>query len=114
MAHTFLSLDMNLIPQATKDNVPTFWGGLFSSDGIKDADGNYTQDPTMLLIDGYNDNGDLVHPQETLSAWLQWESNPLETQELIISNAIEYTKAEYITLKGDVNSIWFVGSEVGI
>ena len=43
MAHTFLSLDMDLIPQSTKDNVPTFWQGLFSND------------QSRILIDGYND-----------------------------------------------------------
>ena len=96
MAHTFLSLDMNLIPQETKDNIPTFWGGLFSNDNSR------------MLIDGYNEHGVLVHPKETLDAWLQWEENPQETLDLILSTSLEYTGEEYQELKSNPNSIWFI------
>lgn len=96
MSHAFLALDMSLIPQSTKDNVPTFWNGLFSNDGAR------------MLIDGYNDKGVLVHPQNTLDAWLQWVENPLETQEQLISTAIEYTAQEIKLEKQDINSIWYV------
>ena len=107
MPHNFLALDMLPIPQSTKDNVPTFWLGLFSNDGIKDDSGSWIKEPTRMLIDGYNEEGELVHPQEVLSAWLQWDDNPIETQNLIISSAIEYTSEEFKDEKLDVNSIWY-------
>ena len=97
MAHTFLALDMKLIPQSTKDNVPTFWQGLFSND------------QSRMLIDGYSEQGVLVHPQATLGAWLQWSSNPQEIQDNLLAEASEYTSAELTALKNDVNSIWYVG-----
>ena len=96
MAHTFLSLDMNLIPQDTKDNVPTFYGGLFSNDGSR------------MLIDGYNGARALVHPQATLNAWLQWEQDPESTLKIIIDNSIEYTAQQMQIERDDVNSIWYV------
>ena len=99
MAHTFLSLDMNLIPQATKDNVPTFYSALFSNDN------------TRMLIDGRNDKGELVHSWEALLSWLQWEVSPLTTLNTIVDNSIEYTGQEFNTLKNDVDSIWYVEQE---
>ena len=99
MAHTFLSLDMNLIPQTTKDNVPTFCSGLFSNDNSR------------MLIDGRNSKGELVHSWEVLLAWLQWEADPLATLDLIVHNSIEYTTQEFNVLKNDVNSIWYVELE---
>jgi len=95
MPHTFLSLDMDLIPQSTKDNVPTFWQGLFSNDNSR------------MLIDGRSEEGELVHPPQVLQAWLQWSDNPAEEIQKILDNSIEYTKIEYLTLKDDVNSIWY-------
>ena len=100
MAHTFLSLDMNLIPQATKDNVPTFYSALFSNDN------------TRMLIDGRNDKGELVHSWEALLSWLQWEYAPLTTLNIIADNSIEYTTQEFAALKNDVASIWYVNQEV--
>tara|TARA_R110002012_G_scaffold273575_1_gene459478 strand:+ start:1683 stop:1985 length:303 start_codon:yes stop_codon:yes gene_type:complete len=94
--HTFLALDMNTIPQATKDNVPTFWCGLFSND------------KSRMLIDGYISNNVLVHCQYVLDSWLQWESDPSATQELIISNAIEYTYEQVKTMQKDPESIWYI------
>ena len=102
MAHTFLSLDMNLIPQATKDNVPTFYSALFSNDNSR------------MLIDGRNDKGELVHSWEVLLAWLQWEANPLSTLNAIVDNSIEYTAQEFAELKNDVDSIWYVNQEASI
>ncbi len=99
MSHTFLALDMNLIPQSTKDNVPTFWKGMFSNDGSR------------MLIDGYNEQGSLVHPQAVLDAWLQWENNPEETQELLIGTAIEYTAQEIKLEQSNPNSIWYIQPE---
>lgn len=100
MSHTFLSLDMNLIPQSTKDNVPTFWKGRFSND------------KSRMLIDGYNEKRELVHTQSTLSAWLQWSQNPEEIQAQLIATSIEYTKEEIKALRNDVNSIWYIEEEL--
>ena len=99
MAHSFLSLDMNLIPQTTKDNVPTFYSALFSNDNSR------------MLIDGRNGNGELVHPMTVLLAWTQWSANPSEVVQAILDDAIEYTAAEFNALRSDVNSIWYVEPE---
>ena len=93
--HTFLSLDMALIPQETKDYIPNFWLGKFSSD------------KSRLLIDGYDEQGDLVQPQSLLDAWLQWEDDPQATQELIISTATEYNKEQLFIEFSDPDSIWY-------
>ena len=93
---------MNLIPQATKDNVPTFYSALFSNDN------------TRILIDGRNDKGELVHSWWVLLAWLQWEVNPLVTLNAIVYNSIEYTAQEFAALKNDVDSIWYVNQEASI
>jgi hypothetical protein len=100
MAHTFLSLDMYLIPQSTKDNVPTFYGGLFSKDNSR------------MLIDGRNVKGELVHPEQVLLAWTQWSDNPTEIIQVLLDDAIEYTPEEFRAIKNDVNSIWHVEAEV--
>ena len=100
MAHSFLSLDMNIIPQSTKDNVPTFNSALFSNDNSR------------MLIDGRNGKGELVHPMTVLLAWTQWSANPSEVVQAILDDAIEYTTDEFHTLRGDVNSIWYVEPEV--
>ena len=97
--HTFLALDMNTIPQATKDNVPTFWCGLFSND------------KSRMLIDGYNEQRQLVHPQSTMSAWLKWSGNPLEIQEALLSEAQELTIGQLKLEQQDINSIWYVEPE---
>lgn len=99
MSHTFLSLDMNLISQATKDNVPTFSLGLFSNDGSR------------MLLDGYNDKGVMVHPMPVLLAWTQWDDNPADTIQTLLDNSIEYTAQEFTALKNDVGSIWYVEPE---
>jgi len=99
MAHTFLSLDMDLIPQSTKDNVPTFYSALFSNDNLR------------VLIDGRNDKGQLVHPMGVLLSWTQWSENPSEVVQLLLDDAIEYTVEEFNTLKNDVDSIWYVEQE---
>ena len=96
MAHTFLALDMNLIPQSTKDNVPTFWKGLFSNDNSR------------MLIDGKNEKGELVHTQNTLSAWLQWSDNPQEIISQLLSTSTEHTKEGFKAEKLNVKSIWYI------
>lgn len=100
MAHTFLSLDMNLIPQSTKDNVPTFYSALFSNDNSR------------ILIDGRNDKGELVHPIAVLLKWTQWDADPESAIQALLDDAIEYTTEEFNTLKSDVNSIWHIEPEV--
>jgi len=95
MAHNFLALKRSFIPQATQDNIPNFWMGKFSND------------QSRLLIDGYNEDGVLVHPQEQLDAWLQWEDDPMATQELLLSTAIEYTKDEMLAEFDKPESIWY-------
>ena len=99
MAHTFLSLDMDLIPQATKDNVPTFYSALFSNDNLR------------MLIDGRNDKGDLVHPMSVLLSWTQWSANPNEVVQSLLDDAIEYTPAQFRVIKGDIDSIWYFDEE---
>ena len=99
MSHTFLSLDMGLIPQTTKDNVPTFWSGMFSSDNSR------------MLIDGKNDRGEMVHPLSTLRAWTQWSNSPDEVILSLLDSAIEYTTEEIKAEQQDINSIWYVESE---
>lgn len=94
--HTFLSLDMNLIPQSTKDNVPTFWKGLFSNDNSR------------MLIDGKNEKGELVHPIQVLQAWLQWSDNTNTLIQSLLDSAIEYTTQEIQTEQQNINSIWYV------
>jgi len=101
MAHTFLSLDMDLIPQSTKDNVPTFHSGLFSNDNSR------------MLIDGYNNKGELVHPQATFDSWLQWSDNPQGIINELLTNSIEYTKDEINLEQEDKNSIWYVEVDNG-
>ena len=94
--HTFLAIKFDLIPQATKDNVPLFWDGVFSSD------------ISLLLIDGNSDSGGMVHPMSTLLSWVQWSENPNEVIAGILSDAIEYTYDEYQAEKNDVNSVWYI------
>ena len=96
MAHTFLSLSMDLIPQSTKDNVPTFYSALFSNDSSR------------ILIDGRNDKGELVHPMSVLLAWTQWSKNPVDVVQALIDNSIEYTNEQYIIESNDLNSIWYI------
>jgi hypothetical protein len=99
MAHSFLSLDMNLIPQSTKDTVPTFYSALFSNDNSR------------MLIDGRNGKGELVHPMTVLLKWTQWSANPSEVVQALLDDAIEYTADEFHALRGDVDSIWYVEPE---
>lgn len=100
MSYTYLSLDTSLIPQETKDYVPTYPLGYFSNDGSR------------LMICGYNSSGELVQDSDLLLQWLQWESDPEATKNLIIDSAIEYTLEELNTMKFDIDSIWYLEPEV--
>ena len=86
---------MDFIPQSTKDNVPTFKGARFSNDGA------------YMILDGYDDKGDLVHPNSTLYAWLAGVENPDQTIQFLLENSREYTKEEFLALERDVNSVWY-------
>lgn len=108
MAHDFLSLDMKKIPAETKANVLNFWKGLFSNDGEYDESGKMTKEPSRMLFDGYNDKGELVHPQKSIDAWLQWSVNAVELQDSLFGTATRHTKEEFKALRVDVNSIWYV------
>lgn len=99
MAHTFLALDMALIPQTTKDNVPTFWMGLFSNDNSR------------MLIDGKTPSGEMVHPITVLRAWTQWSNNPDEVIQTLLDSAIEYTTEEIKAAQRDINSVWYFAPE---
>tara|TARA_R110002051_G_scaffold274470_1_gene335190 strand:- start:555 stop:863 length:309 start_codon:yes stop_codon:yes gene_type:complete len=96
MSHTFLSLDVELIPQETKDNVPTFCEGMFSND------------KSRMLIDGRNPKGVIVHPLSTLKSWTQWSNNPDAIIQALIDSALEYTAEEIKAEQKNVNSIWYV------
>lgn len=95
MSHTFISLDMNLIPKSTKENDPTFSGGLFSNDNSR------------MLIDGRNESGQMVHPMAALLKWTQWSDNPEQVVNALIAGSIEHTMEEFMLLKNNINSIWY-------
>jgi hypothetical protein len=93
--HTLLALDMNLIPEETKKFVPNFGGNRVSND------------KSRMILDGYNEKGELVHPDRTLNIWLQWSDEPEKTRDLLLSTAIEYTKEELIAETKNPDSIWY-------
>lgn len=94
--HTYLAIPTHLIPQSTKDNTANYDLGLFSNDGV------------YLLIDGRNEYGNLVHPMAVLKAWLGTAENKDDIILNILANSTEYTKEEFILLKADPTSIWWV------
>lgn len=108
--HTYLALDMNAIPESTKQYVPTFWRGKFSNDGIRNDDDNgWIKEPSLMLIDGYNEKGELTHPMPVLKKWLVGfsdEDAEIKIQELM-DTAIEYSQSEIKTEMMDENSIWY-------
>ena len=99
MSHSFLSISTDLIPQETKDNIPTFHMGLFSND------------KSRMLIDGYNAKGEIVHPKSVMLSWLQWDIDPESVLEDILSDAVEYTKEQIKAEQRDTKSIWYVEQE---
>ncbi len=105
--HTFLSLDVSIIPKETKEKVDGFWRGKFSNDGKIGDNGSYEVEPSRLLIDGYNEKGELVHPQSTLDYWLQWSENPEQIQWELLNTAVHYDQKEIKSLKNNPESIWY-------
>lgn len=102
MSYSYMPLNMNLIPESTKNNIPTFWGGTFSSDN------------TRKIEPGYHSDGTIAHDITTLLAWLQWEVDPQATLNLILEEAKQHemTKEQFQEAKNNVNSIWYIQPEV--
>ena len=97
--HTFLALDMDLIPQLTKDNTPRFWDGRISNDGSR------------MLIPAYDDSRNLVHVSETFDSWLAGVSDKEKVFNKLINTGIEYTKQQIKQMESDTNSIWYIDQE---
>lgn len=97
--HDFVALKVSDIPDSTKANITTFGNLPFSNDFSR------------VLLDGYNEQNELVHPDWVLNAWLKWE--PEETRQAIIDNlisgAIRLTKAQLEAERRNENSIWYAG-----
>ncbi len=97
MAYNYIALDMNLIPQETKDNVSAFLEGTISNDN------------TRYLMPGYNHNGDLVQDSGLILSMLQWEKDPQAKLNELISpeNSYVMTLKELKAAKLDPQSIWY-------
>lgn len=95
--HDFVAIKVSDIPESTKANITTFGNLPFSNDFSR------------VLLDGYNEQNKLVHPDWVLNAWLQWE--PEETRADIIDNllsgAIRYTKEDLEAERRNTESIWY-------
>jgi len=95
MSYSLLALDVDLIPESTKNNMPLFWQSKFSIDN------------KYLLMAGYDDNRKLVHSDDSLLKWIGSEPDPQKVLDDLLSTAIEYTSEEYQILLHDSNSIWY-------
>lgn len=84
---TYLAIPVSVIPDWTKQNIPTYPLGLFSNDGA------------YMLIDN-------AHPISTYEKWLGPNIALLDS---IIAASTVYSHDDISTLKSDVNSIWFKG-----
>lgn len=93
MNHTFLAVDVSLIPQETK-NIPSFTLNKFSNDSSR------------ILLSG-RENGVVRYSQETMLAWLQGEADPQATLDILIDSSIEYTKAQIKAQFRNPQSIWY-------
>ncbi len=121
MSHNFLALDNSKVPNETKLNVPSY-SELLSADqsrilidGYKlDANGEYVLftgqrlDLDGNLINVVNERV-IAHLTLTFQMWLQWSENRQAIFDELLSTAIEYTKAEVIAERKNVNSIWYGG-----
>lgn len=107
--HTFLSIDLSLLHKNTRNSPQAKSIGMLSNDGSRrvidgyslNADGSYKLD--------VNNDKILVHTDKIMKAWVKIPENAATTQSQILSEAIEYTAAEFDVERNDVNSIWFVG-----
>jgi len=71
----------------------------------------FSNDLSRMLTDGNNADGVMVHPDSVLLAWTQWSENPQEVIDSILSGAVEHTRDEYMLLRDDSSSIWYVAQE---
>lgn len=98
--HTFLSIDLSLLHPNTKHSPQAKSIGMLSNDGSR------------RLIDGYNEQRELVHTDKIMKAWIKIPENAQATQSQILSTAIEYTAEEFRVEINDINSIWYQEGEV--
>lgn len=102
MAHNRLVIPVELIPDSVKQ-LADYDKGVFSNDGkYRQLDG-YRIDPTTEEI-----VGDLVHPTGMLEHWCRNEANPSLAVQLIRDNSYTLKPSEYIALRDDPNSIWYI------
>lgn len=94
--HTFLALDMDLIPQWTKDNVPNFW------------DIRRASDNSRILIPAYNEQRKLVHVDEAFQRWLAGVPNKEEVFNQLMATGIEYTESQMIEETNNPDSVWYI------
>lgn len=83
--HTYLAIPVSVIPQWTKDNIPTYPLGYFSNDNA------------YMLIDN-------AHPVVTYQKWLGPNFDQLGN---IISSSTIYTHEQMQELRADPLSIWY-------
>lgn len=82
--HNFLMLPVSVIPEWTKQNVPTYNLGRFSNDG------------QFMLIDD-------AHPLSTYQKWLGPNINMLDS---ILAAAIRVTAAEFKNIEESQPDLW--------
>ena len=80
----YLAIPVEIIPQWTKDNIPTYPLGRFSNDG------------EYMLIDD-------AHPLTTYQKWLGPNFSELES---IISQSVRLSEPEILELINDPTSLW--------
>jgi len=99
--YSFLALDLNLIPQSTKDNTPNFWKQRFNAS------------QTRLLVCGYDAERNLVHTGDTFNRWLEGVSEDERAQLIsdILNTAQEFTYQEITDLTNDINSEWYLNPQ---
>lgn len=88
--HKFLMIPVSVIPQWTKDNVPTYGAGMFSNDG------------QFMLIDD-------AHPETTYLRWLGPNADQLPA---VLAAATRVTKSEFEQLLADPLSSWYIAPGV--
>lgn len=87
--HRFLILPVAVVPEWTKQNVPTYPQARFSNDG-----------QYMILDD--------AHPETTYRKWLGPNADQLSS---VMSAAVSVTADEFKELESDTGSVWFSGGD---
>lgn len=90
MSHGFLILPVAVIPEWTKQNVPTYPLGSFSNDGAE------------MLIDD-------AHPISTYQKWLGPNFHLLDS---IMAASVKVTGDELKAMRADPQSAWYAAPEV--